>query len=306
MKPLPKLAELRRPSGAPRPSRYRISARQSSAAPAEAIASDIIELIRAACSEGSRRAVRIATPDAKGSLFFDSGHIIHAEFGEDYGLRALAPMLRAGPFVIEPWTGLWPSQRSMHLGIDLLLSMVGRETPAEGYQLDTRVIRKVDHRAGSPVPPPLPDEHLARTSSEAPRTTLVRPTARRTREVPPAVPPAAQPDGSLAQPVRSAAESAIPRAGAGEPSSSMVRVSAHGTLLAAHGRHADRLADAAAFIHGLANSISVDLGGSGKAAVHLRGHGQSLFVVRSEVGDIAAAFGRTRRLASLLRKVGLR
>jgi hypothetical protein len=91
----------------------------------------------------------------------------------------------------------------------------------------------------------------------------------------------------------------------------MVRVSAGGALLAAHGRHSARLADAAAFIHSLANAISADLGGSvgpnaGRAAVHLRGGGRSLFVVRSEVGDIAAAFGRTKRLASLLRKVGLR
>ena len=267
MKPLPQLAELRRSSGAPRPSRYRMSAQPGPAAPAEAVASDIIELIQRACREGSRRAFRVATPDAKGSLFFDSGYIIHAEFGEDYGLRALAPMLRTGPFVIEPWTGLWPSQRSMHLGVDLLLSMVGRETSSEPYQLDTRVIRKVDHRAESPRPPPLPEEQLAQAPRESARVSRER---------------------------------------VAEPGSSMVRVSAHGALLAAHGRHAARLADAAAFIHGLANSISVDLGGSGKAAVHLRGHGRSLFVVRSEVGDIAAAFGRTSRLASLLRKVGLR
>jgi hypothetical protein len=31
-----------------------------------------------------------------------------------------------------------------------------------------------------------------------------------------------------------------------------------------------------------------------------------LLVLRSEVNDIAAAYGRTRRLATLLRKVGLR
>jgi hypothetical protein len=242
---------------------------------------------------------------------FDAGHIIHAEFGEDYGLRALAPMLRAGPFVIEPWTGLWPSQRSMHLGIDLLLSMVGRETPGDAYQLDTRVIRKVDHGRESPRPPPLPgsmeadaldQEQVAQAREQTPRNTLVRPTARHAL------------GAALEESARSAETASIPRpnsvnsvarALSGEPSS-MVRVSAHGTLLAAHGRHAARLADAAAFIHGLADSISVDLGGAGKAAVHLRGRGRSLFVVRSEVGDIAAAFGRTSQLASLLRKVGLR
>jgi hypothetical protein len=316
MKPLPQIAEHRRSNGDARPSRYRYSARPGQLVAAEAAATDIVGLIRGACSDGSRRAVRVATADAKGSLFFDSGHIVHAEFGEDYGLRALAPMLRAGPFVVEPWHGPWPSQPSLHLGVELLLSMVGRETPSEPYQLDTRVIRKVEHRATEP--PPLPEsatiddfgfdpaedeeplsERLAHSLGRTPRSTLVRATAR--REAAPPVKSASPPPHGGVPPA-----SAV----AGEPSS-MVRVSARGTLLAAHGRHADRLADAAAFIHGLANSIAVDLGGSvnpqaGRAAVHLRGRGRSLFVVRSEVGDIAAALGRTKRLASLLRKVGLR
>lgn len=281
MKPLPQLAEHRRSNGDSRPGRYRYSARPSAVVSPEAAATDIVQLIRGACSDGARRAVRIATADAKGSLFFDSGHVVHAEFGEDYGLRALAPMLRAGPFVVEPWDGQWPAQPSLHLGVELLLSMLGRETPSEPYQLDTRVIRKVEHRVTEPPPLPEPADIDDFGFDEPEAASPPRP-------------------------------SQVPRASTvvGEPSS-MVRVSARGALLAAHGRHADRLADAAAFIHGLASSIAVDLGGSvdpqaGRAAVHLRGRGRSLFVVRSEVGDIAAAFGRTRRLASLLRKVGLR
>jgi hypothetical protein len=39
--------------------------------------------------------------------------------------------------------------------------------------------------------------------------------------------------------------------------------------------------------------------------VHLKGGELSLLVVKSEVNDIAAAFGPTERLRSLLRKVGL-
>jgi hypothetical protein len=287
MKPLPQIAELRRKSGVTSPTRYRYSARPSRVVPTEAAATDLVGLIRTACKNGVRRAVRIATADAKGSLFFDAGHIVHAEFGEDFGLRAIAPMLRAGPFVVEPWKGPWPSQPSLHLSVELLLSMVGRENPrehaeSEPYQLDTRVIRKVEHRVSQP--PPLPEPvAVADFGFES-----------------------SEDEGPVAAP------SAVPRASAiVSEASSMVRISVRGELLAAHGRRAARLADAAAFIHGLANAICVDLGGSvhpeaGRAGVHLRGRGRSLFVVRSEVGDIAAAFGRTQRLASLLRKVGLR
>ena len=85
----------------------------------------------------------------------------------------------------------------------------------------------------------------------------------------------------------------------------MVRIAAHGSVLAARGKHAERLADAAAFMHGLANLIAADLGRNGRANLHLSGDGQSLLVVRSEVNDIAAALGPTTRLASLLSKVGL-
>jgi len=345
MKTLRQSAEARRDSRALRPSAYRISYPESaqppsappknqpqSSAPAGHGATDIVELIRAACGDGSRRALRIASLDATGSIFFDGGHIVHAEFGEDYGLRALAPMLRAGPFVVEPWSGKWPSQPSFHLSAELLLSMVGRDGP-NAYQLDTRVIRKVDHHAVTPPPLPDPSEldfdafALAaegqepakaslstRLAATLPAPPLLPPPSSIPSSIPPSIPPRntlvrAKPSRTLPTAVEPApaavGAAASARAAAGE-SSSMVRVSARGALLAAHGRHADRLADAAAFIHGLANSIAVDLGGQGRAAIHLRDRSRSLFVARSEVGDVAAAFGRTSRLASVLRKVGLR
>jgi hypothetical protein len=85
----------------------------------------------------------------------------------------------------------------------------------------------------------------------------------------------------------------------------MVRVSGRGVLLAARGEDCERLANAAAFIHNQAKLIAADLGRHGRTAVHLKGGGLSLLVVKSEVNDIAAALGPTERLRSLLRKVGL-
>jgi hypothetical protein len=85
----------------------------------------------------------------------------------------------------------------------------------------------------------------------------------------------------------------------------MVRVSARGAILAARGKNAEQLADAAAYIHGLANLIASDLGRHGRAVVHIQGGSNSLLVLRSEVNDIAAALGPTRRLASLLKKAGI-
>jgi hypothetical protein len=84
----------------------------------------------------------------------------------------------------------------------------------------------------------------------------------------------------------------------------MIRVSARGVILAARGEQSERLADAAAFIYNQAKLIAADLGRHGRAAVHLRGGGLSLLVVKSEVNDVAAALGSTERLKSLLRKVG--
>lgn len=91
-----------------------------------------------------------------------------------------------------------------------------------------------------------------------------------------------------------------------EPATTMVRLTSRGLLLAASGENVAQLADAASLIHGLANLIAVDLGRRRTAAVHLRGGTKSLFVTRSEVHDIAAVCGSTRRLGPLLTKVGLR
>jgi hypothetical protein len=91
----------------------------------------------------------------------------------------------------------------------------------------------------------------------------------------------------------------------GRPSTSMVRVSSRGTLLAARGAQSEQLANAAAFIHNQAKLVAQDLGRHGRTAVHVRGGGLSLLVVKSEVNDIAAALGPSDRLRSLLRKAGL-
>jgi hypothetical protein len=85
----------------------------------------------------------------------------------------------------------------------------------------------------------------------------------------------------------------------------MVRLAPSGSILAARGPRVERLADAAAYLHELANAIASDLGHTGPAALHVSGEGKSLLVVRSEVGDIAAAMGATARLESLLRKAGV-
>lgn len=91
----------------------------------------------------------------------------------------------------------------------------------------------------------------------------------------------------------------------GRPSTTMVRVSSRGTLLAARGAQSEQLANAAAFIHNQARLIAQDLGRHGRTAVHVRGGELSLLVVKSEVNDIAAALGPSERLRSLLRKAGL-
>jgi hypothetical protein len=92
----------------------------------------------------------------------------------------------------------------------------------------------------------------------------------------------------------------------GDHPTTMVRLTSRGLLLAARGENVARVADAASLIHGLANLIAADLGKRRTAAVHLRGRTKSMFVARSEVHDVAAVYGDTRRLAPLLTKVGLR
>jgi hypothetical protein len=97
----------------------------------------------------------------------------------------------------------------------------------------------------------------------------------------------------------------VPPRASGQPTT-MVRITPQGELLAARGKNAEQVAEAAAFIHGLATAIAADFGRRARANVHLSGSGSSLLVARSEVNDIAAALGPTERVASLLGKVGLK
>ena len=210
----------------------------------EATWGEVAELVRRFCADRGRHGFRLGGRERSGHLFIDQGQVIHAEYGEDFGLNALFQLLRAGPMQLEHWTGAWPRQRSIRISPERLLVA---SPPA-----DTGVVRKVT----------LPAE---RSSAASP--------ARRRLQLEP---------------------------------TTMVRLSTRGLLLTARGKDAPRLADAASLIHGLAQRIAADLGERGPAAVHLRGRDHSLLVLRSEVNDIAAAYGRTRRLATLLRKVGLR
>jgi hypothetical protein len=385
---------------------------------------DVAELVRQCSRLDGRSGFRIVARGVSGHIFFERGRVIHAEFGEDCGLRAVVEMLRSGSVLVEP-AASWPSQPSLHLGPELLLSMTGKDA--------SRVVRKVD----LPVePPPLPDpseardsdaqaEHAAaadrvapvhseaarpatrravsgvmpriakplversangpgvastratanpaaatlaaRPASSAPATTpshpslpAPRPQAPPRRQAPlpealvheprlpaplsakpllptprlpappsPAVPrlPAELPVTRaqkarsrsivVARAARVAALASAPgatlppprtpiRAPSGQQPTTMVRMASRGDLLAARGESAEQLAEAAAFIHGLANLIAADFGRQGRANVHLSGHGVSLLVARSEVNDIAAALGPTERMTSLLSKVGLK
>jgi hypothetical protein len=213
----------------------------------EATWGEVGDLIRRFCADHGRHGFRLGGRERSGHLFIDQGHVMHAEYGEDFGLNAVFELLRAGPMRLEHWTGAWPRQGSLRLSPERLLAA---QRPAP----DTGVVRKVALPADSAAPP---------SPSAAPQRPQVAPTT-------------------------------------------MVRLSTRGLLLTARGQDAARLADAAALIHGLAQRIAADLGQRGPAAVHLRGRERSLLVMRSEVNDIAAAYGRTRRLASLLGKAGLR
>lgn len=383
--------------------------------------SEVADLVRQCSRLDGRRGFRIVSRGLSGHIFFDRGRVIHAEFGEDCGLRAVVEMLRAGSVLVEPASS-WPSQPSLHLGPELLLSMTGKEA--------SRVVRKVD----LPVePPPLPEPSevphrdaqatpaglvapvhpgavrpatrravsgvmpriveplaeppahaspgLARSRTPTGRQALgtVTPTERAARAIPtraapartassaptetspsktpsspsqralraPRLPAPPRPEPQLPEPssswlaprppaelpvtraqkarsrsivVARAAKVALasdqgstlppPRtaiqAPSGQQPTTMVRIASRGDLLAARGENAEQLAEAAAFIHGLANLIAADFGRQGRANVHLSGHGVSLLVARSEVNDIAAALGPTERMTSLLSKVGLK
>ena len=328
---------------------------------------DLADLIRHAAHFGGRHGYRVAAPGASGHIYFDSGHAIHAEFGEDCGLRAVNEMLRSGAVAFEPALGSWPAQATLHLSPELLLSLTERDT--------SRVVRKVD----LPVePPPLPGSSvgqpaeqgvssvarpagvkrpvsgimpklvgaLARPTSAkrasvgrapggepAPRagaaqSALVQRVSRASSEAPAA--PGREPRASstigptiaraiapkIASPeARAEAASAagalslpiiapVPPRASDQPTT-MVRITPQGELLAARGKNAEQVAEAAAFIHGLATAIAADFGRRARANVHISGNGSSLLVARSEVNDIAAALGPTERVSSLLGKVGL-
>lgn len=398
---------------------------------------EVADLVRHCSNIDGRHGFRVIAKGLSGHIFFERGRVIHAEFGEDCGLRAVVEMLRAGPVQLESATS-WPSQPSLHLGPELLLSLTGADA--------SRVVRKVDLPAG---PPPLPEPEPAELVPPAhregsrggakraisgvmprmvnqsnlepvdvkpvnveqrkgasgelstPSGSMPEPTgnkaaalasrrsaaiaagrlavsvavserarARAAGQVSPPPPPVrarptatssaavpASPDrgASTALPITraqtarsrsivvapvstsvasSATESSTAPTGAtrrlpeprrdgapvsrppdvarspaafdpGQPTT-MVRIAVRGDLLAARGKNAEQLAEAAAFIHGVANLIAADFGRHGRANVHLSGGGLSLLVARSEVNDIAAALGPSERLTSLLGKVGFK
>ena len=329
---------------------------------------DLPDLIRHAARFGGRHGYRVAAPGASGHIYFDAGRAIHAEFGEDCGLRAVNEMLRSGAVAFEPALGSWPAQATLHLSPELLLSLTERDT--------SRVVRKVDLPS---EPPPLPEPsqagpaermpsvHPGAARSASPKRPVSgimpklvgvgaapesssRPGGGRDSAIVPAptsapAPGSSPPPSSPAAlvPAPSRAPSATPvvrarerrssstiasrhvRAGsagsagvpappsiapvpprAGDQPTTMVRITPQGELLAARGKNAEQVAEAAAFIHGLATAIAADFGRRARANVHLSGDGWSLLVARSEVNDIAAALGPTERVSSLLGKVGLK
>src|SRR6188508_2668829 len=97
---------------------------------------DLAEVIRHAALFGGRHGYRVASQVASGHIFFEAGRVIHAEFGEDCGLRAVNEMLRSGAMALEPVVGSWPAHATLHLAPELLLSLTERDT--------SRVVRKVD------------------------------------------------------------------------------------------------------------------------------------------------------------------
>jgi hypothetical protein len=416
---------------------------------------DVADVVRECSNSDGRHGFRVVAKGASGNIYFDRGRVIHAEFGEDCGLRAVVEMLRAGSVQLEPALS-WPSQPSLHLGPELLLSLTGGDA--------SRVVRKVDLPVG---PPPLPDpqqieqaeslspaqpdparvgkraisgvmprvpdraksvEHVpgtgdtrassgpspvvgapasgvpsrpsasgsaslamsrlaasvaesersqaraaglrsptpppvatrsrlesrgevvaaarprattapsshpilrakkvrsraivvapaassssAATSSAATSSAALVPTAAVTASPPKGARPSGREasegvplDSGSHRALRPGTPSKAPAASGEHHPTTMVRIAPRGELLAARGRNAEQLAEAAAFIHGLANLIAADFGRHGRANVHLSGGGMSLLVARSEVNDIAAALGPTERLASLLGKVGFK
>lgn len=233
------------------------------------IAEQLIQLMQRSARGGGCWAVRVSNRDASGRVFIDRGRIVHAEFAEDYGLRALVEVLRADLVGIECESGGRPHGASLHLGVELLRALVDRKSD-EAPRLDTAVVRKVD----VPVePPPLPEPDIFDDVAS----------------------------------VR--ASGVVPCHAAAQPSA-MIRVSGEGQILAAHGHgvHGEamrELAEAALLIHRLASAIALDLG-SETAGVCVSAGDRVLFVARSELGDIGAGIGESKRLDSLLGRLGVR
>jgi hypothetical protein len=134
---------------------------------------DVGELIRHFCADGGRHGFRLAGRDAgpcprSGHLFIEQGQVMHAEYGEDFGLNAVLQLLRAGPMRLEHWTGAWPRQRSLRLSPERLLAAPDRREASPPAH--TGVVRKVTLPADLPSPLPAPTPRRP----QAARTTLVR------------------------------------------------------------------------------------------------------------------------------------
>ena len=95
---------------------------------------EVADLVRRFCAIPGRFGFRVASVDRVGHVFIAGGRVIHAEYGEDYGLDALMRLLRAGPLSIESWTGPWPRQGTLHLTADVLLGST-LPPPASGGSL---------------------------------------------------------------------------------------------------------------------------------------------------------------------------
>ena len=117
----------------------------------------VSDLILTLCDEAVRRGVRVVAAEKRGHIFFDQGHVVHAEFGEDVGLGAVVEMLHAGMVEFRPCARPWPSQPSLFFTADKLLAAT---RPGPVHLLTTGVRRKWDASSaarGFSEPPPLPE-----------------------------------------------------------------------------------------------------------------------------------------------------
>ena len=154
-----------------------IHSREADPAPTQG---DVAGLIRALCGQGLRRGVRVVAEDKRGHIFFDQGHVVHAEFGEDVGLGAVIEMLHSGSVEFRACARPWPSQPSLFFTAEKLLAAA---RPGAIHTL-TGVRRKPDaepepasgaERPSFYDPPPLPDAELEPTRADHPRPEPARP-----------------------------------------------------------------------------------------------------------------------------------